>query len=188
MTSPDRLTLEYVVPRMYVALPKVGEADVNLSVDDSPVERRFAADLILFYAFDLDTHYQIVAHRDLPRLGITEDELHDRAVANLRALHLDIRSHKGDRIHMITAGGNYEAVLPLLSEICDSIESLVNGSLIAAIPARDILYITGDKEREDLADLRRWTSRMIEIAEKPLSRAFLRWDGKSWSEYSGYGD
>ena len=87
---------------------------------------------------------------------------------------------------MITAGGNYEAVLPLLPEICDSIASLVSGNLIASIPARDILYITGDKEREDLADLRRWTSRTIENAEKPLSRAFFRWNGDLWEEYSGY--
>jgi uncharacterized protein YtpQ (UPF0354 family) len=179
-------TLSIVVPRMYVALPKAGEADVTLSEPDSPVERRLVADLIIFYAFDVGTHFEIVAKRDLERLRMTEDELHDRALQNLRALRLEVRANQGDRIMMLTAGGNFEATLLLLPEIWSSVAPMVSGRIVASVPARDILYVTGDSNPENLADLRRWTSKMIEQADKPLSRAFIRWNGTHWEEYSGY--
>jgi hypothetical protein len=49
----------------------------------------------------------------LRRLGVSRDELHDRAVGNLRELRLDVRAHQGARTMMLTAGGNYEATLLL---------------------------------------------------------------------------
>jgi hypothetical protein len=48
MMSADRTTLEFVVPRIYVALPSVGSADVTLDQNDSPVERRLVADILIF--------------------------------------------------------------------------------------------------------------------------------------------
>ncbi len=179
-------TLETVVPRFYVALPNAGDADLTLAVEDSPVERLLAADLVVFYAFDLGTHYQIVANRDLPKLKVTKDELHERAIQNLRDLDLEVRAHKGDRIFMLTAGGNYEATLLLLPEVWASIAEMVEGDIVTSIPARDILYVTGNADAENLADMRRWTSKMLEQADKPLSRAFLRWNGENWEEYAGF--
>lgn len=65
MKAPDQMTLEYVVPRIYVALPTVGSADVTLSFEASPVDRPLVADLHVLYAFDMDSHYVLVAQRDL---------------------------------------------------------------------------------------------------------------------------
>jgi uncharacterized protein YtpQ (UPF0354 family) len=178
--------LSTVVPRMYVALPKAVHADVTLSEMDSPVERRLVADLVIFYAFDVGQHYEIISKKDLARLGVTDEELHERALQNLRELKLEIRAHQGERVTMLTTGGNYEATLLLLPEVWDSVTEMVAGQIVAAVPARDVLYVTGDAVPENLADLRRWTSRMIEQADKPLSRVFVRWSGTQWEEYSGY--
>lgn len=186
MTAVDRRTLAYVVPRIYAALPNTGTTDVTLSSEDSPVDRPLVGDLHVLYAFDLDTHYVMVAQRDLARLGASSDELHARALENLRAMNLEVRAHKGDRILMLTAGGNYEATLLLLPEIWTSVASMVSGNLVAAVPARDILYVTGDANADDLADLRRWTSRALENVDKPLSRIFIRWSGANWELYEGY--
>jgi len=181
-------TLNRVVPRIYVALPDAGAADITLSKADSHVERRLVADLLAFYAFDAGSHYEIVAYRDLAELGITADELHEQALLNLRGLKLDVRAHKGDRIIMLTAGGNYEATLILLPEIWESVSQMVSGQLVAAVPARDVLYVTGDADRENLADMRRWTSKAVEQVDKPLSCAFIRWTGAGWEEYTGYAE
>ena len=174
------------MPRIYVAIPDAGAADITLSKADSPVERRLVADLLIFYAFDAGAHYEIVAYRDLEQLGITADELHERALLNLRELKLEVRAHKGDRIIMLTAGGNYEATLILLPEIWESVSPMVSGHLVAAVPARDLLYVTGDADPENLADMRRWTSKALEQVDKPLSRAFIRWTGVHWEEYTGH--
>ena len=87
---------------------------------------------------------------------------------------------------MLTAGGNYEAPLLLLPEIWRSVAQMVCGQIVASVPARDILLVTGDSNPENLADLRRCTSKAIEQAEKPLSRAFIRWNGTRWEEYYGF--
>jgi uncharacterized protein YtpQ (UPF0354 family) len=188
MNPPNKSskTLDRIMPRIYVALPDPGAADVTLTKAESPVERRLVADLLVFYAFDAESHYEIVSYRDLEQLGVTAEELHHRALQNLRRLKLDVRAHKGDRIIMLTAGGNYEATLILLPEIWASVSQMVSGGLIAAVPARDVLYFTGDSDRENLADMRRWTSKALEEVDKPLSRAFIRWTGTDWVEYSGY--
>jgi hypothetical protein len=87
---------------------------------------------------------------------------------------------------MLTAGGNYEATLILLPEIWESVSQMVSGHIVAAVPARDLLYVTGDADPENLADMRRWTSKAIEQVDKPLSRTFIRWTGARWEEYAGY--
>ncbi len=180
------MTLDFVVPRIYAALPKVGESDITLSFEASPVDEKLAADLHVLYAFDLDSHYQIFSQADLERFAISKEALHERALANLRALKLEVRAHKGDRIFMLTAGGNYEATLFLLPEVWVSVASMVSGNIVASVPARDVLYVTGDSEQENLANLRHWTSHAIERVDKPLSRSFLRWNGETWDVYEGF--
>eukprot|EP01035_Chromulina_nebulosa_P005892 gene5892-biopygen4990 len=175
-----------VVPRIYVNLPKGVPADITLATEDSPVERALVADLVVFYAFDVGSHYELVSNRDLARLGLSPDELHERALANLRALNLEVRAHQGERTMMLTAGGNYEATLILLPEIWETIAEMVSGRIVVSVPGRDMLLVAGDADPENLAELRRVTSSAIERADKPLSRAFLRWTGTQWEHYSGF--
>ena len=179
-------TLNAVVPRLYVNLPKGVPADVTLADEDAPVDRYLVADLVVMYAFDVGTHYEIVSNRDLKRLGISKEELHDRAIQNLRALKLEVRAHQGARVMMLTAGGNYEATLLLLPEVWGSVAQMVAGQVVASVPARDVLYVTGDATPENLSELRQWTSKMLEQADKPLSRAFVRWDGARREAYTGF--
>lgn len=188
MTSFDESTrtLASVVPRIYVNLPKGVSADTTLSAEDSPVERDLVADLVIFYAFDVGSHYELVANRDLVRLGVSPYELHEHALANLRAVNLEVRAHQGERTMMLTTGGNYEATLILLPEIWESIAEMVRGQIVVSVPGRDLLLVAGDADPENLAELRRVTSNAIERAEKPLSRAFLRWNGAQWEHYSGF--
>jgi hypothetical protein len=87
---------------------------------------------------------------------------------------------------MLTAGGNFEATLLLLPEVWESIRTMVEGNIVAVVPARDLLFIAGDAVPENLAELRRVTSKALENADKPISRRFIRWEEGAWSEYSGF--
>jgi uncharacterized protein YtpQ (UPF0354 family) len=188
MTSADESTktIATVVPRIYISLPKGVPVDITLSAEDSPVERELVADLVIFYAFDVGSPYELVANRDLVRLGVSPYELHEHALANLRALNLDVRAHQGERPLMLTAGGNFEATLILLPEFWESIAEMVRGQIVVSVPGRDLLLVAGDADPENLGELRRVTSNAIERAAKPLSRAFLRWTGTQWEHYSGF--
>ncbi len=64
----------------------------------------------------------------------------------------------------------------------------VEGELVVSVPARDVLYVTGDASPENLSELRGWTSKMLEQADKPLSRVFLRRNGTQWEPYTGFAD
>lgn len=183
-----RTSLEFVLPRIYVSLPNVGPAEVTLKAEDSPVERHLAADLMILYAFDMDTHFQLVAQRDLARLNVSAEDLHQRALANLRALKLQVHAHPGEHFMMLSADGNYEATLTLLPELWESVGGIIEGNIVVAVPARDVILVAGDSRPENLSELRRVTSLMLEQVEKPLSRAFLQWDGAGWKAYRGHAE
>ena len=186
LDDDSKKNLGTVYPRIYLALPNTGQADVTLTLDDSPVEMPLIADLIVLYGFDLGSCFVLVARRDLARLGVTPDELHRHAIANLRALDLRVEAHQGDRTMMLTAGGDYEATLLLLPEIWESVAPMAPGRLVVSVPARDVVYFTGDADPMNLGDLRSWTSKALEQVDKPLSRALLVWTGSAWQEHTGY--
>ncbi|MFO1436719.1 MAG: DUF1444 family protein [Verrucomicrobiaceae bacterium] len=185
-TNEERQKPEYIYPRMYAALPDVGEADVSLSHDDSPVETTLAADIIIMYAYDMGAYFEIISNSELKRLGLTVQELHKVALANLDSLNLEVRAHENGRVRMLTAGGDFEATLLLLPYVWDSVASMVQGDVVAAIPARDLIFFTGTGDREGLSEMRSLTSKMLEQADKPLSRYFFsshlqRMGSLSWS-------
>jgi len=179
---------ESIVPRFYVALPKNGPADIEMSSEDAPVMRPFLADLLIAYAYDMGTHYTLVPYRDLAKLDLTEQGLHDCAISNFRNLKCPMETHGGSPVFMLTAGGNYEATAVLLPEVCASLSALVSGRLVAALAARDLLFFTGDSRVEDVGRLRAVTSQGLEKADKPLSRNFIVWNGDEWEPYRGYAE
>jgi hypothetical protein len=184
----DLRSISNVFPRFYAILPPAGPADMSLSQADSPVERSFLSDLIIFYAFDLGDWFELVSNSAREKMEISEEDLHAASLKNLRALNLEILAHRGDRYIMLTAGGNFEATLLLLPEVWESVSEMVQGNIIAVTPARDLLLFTGDSDLENLAELRRKTSQSIEKADKPLSRNFFQRNGSAWLKYQGFAE
>ncbi|WP_193215116.1 DUF1444 family protein [Luteolibacter marinus] len=180
--------IESVVPRIYVDLPDAGQGSIKLTPEDSPVVRGLPGDILVLYAFDTGTHFEIVSQGDREELGVSSDELHERAISNLRNLELEVQAHQGARVTMLTAGGDYEATLLLLPEVWDSVQAMVEGDIVASVPARDIIYFVGDSSPENISELRALTSRMLEVADKPLSRTFLRRSGDDWVKYEGHAE
>ena len=134
----------------------------------------------------LGTHFELVSRKDLARLALDEDSLHENALENLRGMKLQVRANEAEGMFLLTAGGDYEAVLLLLPEVWDTVAAMISGDLVVAVPARDAICFTGTANRDHLAAMRRTTSRILEIAPHPLSRAFLRRTEDGWEEYKGF--
>lgn len=64
----------------------------------------------------------------------------------------------GDGIYLISAGGDYEASLLLVSDLWDREQMPVEGDFIAAIPARDLLIVTGSENPEGIRRVREMAS------------------------------
>jgi uncharacterized protein YtpQ (UPF0354 family) len=186
--QPERKKPEFIFPRMYVALPDSGSADITLSNDDWPAETRLGADVRVWYAYDMDSHFEIISHLGLKDLGMSAEELHQLAIYNLDSLNLEIRAHQNGPFHMLTAGGNFEATLLLLPHVWEFVASMVHGRVVSVIPARDLIFYTGEADVEGLSEMRKQTSRMLEMADKPLSRQFFVRVGDEWELYTGHAD
>jgi hypothetical protein len=174
--------LEKVFPRFYAILPKVGKPDVELSSEDSPVERPFEGNLLILYGRDLDTHYQLVSQKELRALNLTADELHAIAVENLSTTEKEIRLHKGENFWFVICDGNLEASLLLHTGIWDYVQEQVGGDVLCSVPGRDLLLVSGTSKAEVTA-LKKKTCEAIEVVDRPLSmKLFLRTAG-GWKEY-----
>ena len=187
-TREERQKPEFIYPRMYVALPNVGEADFKMSDDDSPVETRLGADIVIMYAYDFGNYFEIVSKSELRKLGLTSEALHTLAINNLDGLNLDIRAHGEGPVKMLTADGDFEATLLLLPHVWNFVASMVSGRVVAVIAARDLIFFTGEDDHKGLSEMRGHTSRALEQANKPLSRHFFVRVLDGWEPYKGHAD
>ena len=101
------------------------------------------AELIILYAEDSPKSLRYLTPESMTLAKLDQDHLRPLAVKNLRRLIIDIKIHGNNGLFMITAGGTYEASLLLLDELWQGDRMKVDGDYVVAIPARDMLLVTG---------------------------------------------
>ena len=115
--------------------------------------------LIILYAEDTPRNIRYLGDEDLDDLGVDRAGLRQAAIANLDRLLPDVQAQGSDGTYMLIADGNYEASLLLFDDIWNgdlwSTGSLpVTGEVVIAVPARDMLLVTGSRDAEGIATLR----------------------------------
>ncbi len=128
-------------------------------------------DLVVVYAEDdpARTRY-LMAGEDL---GIARKELRTLAVANLRRLLPKIEMSHEDHLTLVSAGGDYDASLLLLDEIWTSGQIKVEGDVVVAIPARNVLLVTGSQDRTGLRNLRTLVAKVAANGSHGLTRTLF---------------
>jgi uncharacterized protein YtpQ (UPF0354 family) len=71
----------------------------------------------------------------------------------------------GDHVFLVAAGGDYEASLLLLDDVWSGGQIKVNGDIVVAIPARDVLLVTGSRDRTGVRKVRELATKLV--AEGP---------------------
>lgn len=126
-----------------------------------PLYDDFNAELVIVYAEDGDgrTRYLSTAEDT----GIARAELRALAIENLRRLlpQVEMRQHD-DVFARISAGGDYEASLLLLDEIWSNAQIKVDGDIVVAVPAKDILLVTGSRNRKGVKTLRNLAANIVQ--------------------------
>jgi len=155
---------------------------------DGPIVRTFSNTLIITYMIDEAPGALVfVRERDVERSPLQRDELHRRAVENLRAyaarrkLRFDA-PNKG-AVHVARLDGQHDASLLLLDELWDPPTRITDpdGELLVAVPSRGTLMFTGSQARGGLPEMRATLTRAALSPE-----VFVRRNG-AWETFDDDG-
>ncbi|WP_035606075.1 DUF1444 family protein [Haloferula sp. BvORR071] len=118
-----------------------------------PVHEAYNPELILCYAEDSARGIRYLQDKDLEEIGLAREELRELAIANLKELLTDVRCQGGEGLYMMTADGTYESSLILFEDLWTDGRLDLRGEIVVAIPARNLLFVTGTGNTEALARL-----------------------------------
>jgi uncharacterized protein YtpQ (UPF0354 family) len=148
--------------------------------------RRLVADLWIVYARDLPKAIVPLTESDVADLGLTEEELHRRAMDNLekRVVRIENRTLPNG-FGMLVCGDDYESSLLLQKNLWKTIAADTKGDLVAGVPNRDLMVYADSATPGAVARLRRLVQEMHDEQARPISPTILRWTGDGWETVSG---
>jgi uncharacterized protein YtpQ (UPF0354 family) len=159
----------------YAALMKEqGFGDEAVAVHDL-----LNAELVVAYAEDRDRTYRFLVPGDVTQLGLDRDALALLARDNLAQLAPPPELVTGPYAYGIRVDGNYEASLLLYPSWWESRPIKVDGDYVVAVPARDILMVTGSNNQAGIAQLRALARQTVQKAAHTIvDTLFVFRDGR----------
>jgi len=152
------------------------------------VAEPFNDELVVFYVEDTPKNIRYLIPKQLEEGGVARTELRTLAIQNLKRLLPRIEVHGGPLVSMITAGGSYESSLLLFDDLWSKgdVPARVDGDVVVALPARDLLFFTGSRNSAGVARLRELAAKYVKQASYTLTDAlfvyrsgrFVRFDGR----------
>ncbi len=119
---------------------------------------RYNSELSVFFAEDSEKNIRYLTEDVFEEMDLPREELLTRAKRNLKELLNGVEVMGGDGIYMVKAGGDYEASLLLFDSLWNQEKMPVEGDYVVAIPARDLLIVTGTGHPEAIEKLREMAS------------------------------
>jgi len=179
LEGPHKLDAERIVPvikdrawleeyRRAVNVDRTSTVDV--------LHEDYNDQLVVVYAEDTDNRTRYLAAAEN---ACNCSNLRARAVANLARLLPKVETKTIGPISVLTAGGDYEASLLLFDDIWRSGEIKVNGEIVAAVPTKDMLMVTGSKDRKGVKALRELAVKFFAESRYSISQnLFVYRDGR----------
>ena len=129
--------------------------------------------LVIVYAEDTPTNISYFTPEDLAKAGVDRAKLRALAVENLRRILPQLEVHRGEAFSMVNAGGTYEASLLLLDDLWNGDTFKVDGEIVVALPSRDVLLVTGSKNRRGLVKMREAATELFEEGSYTLTKELM---------------
>lgn len=147
------------------------------------VTDKYNNQLIIAYAEDSGNSFMYLTEDDFKNLSISHDTLKSIALRNLDKIIPNIQRQGDNELFMITAGGDYEASLILLSSIWTKENFPVDGEFIIGIPNRDMLMVTGSKNKSDVIKIKEIVAESYKTGNYQISDRLYKWTGKQFEVY-----
>lgn len=134
-----------IVPVMKARVPVRLQLEHPPPASDEPICEPFVGDLYISYALELPDRYEYLAPERCAELGVAPGSLRALASDNLRTRRpgLALNWFPDARAVSVYLGSDLEAGLLLDDGIMSKLAKDVDGDLVVAIPARDVLLATG---------------------------------------------
>jgi hypothetical protein len=148
-------------------------------------KRHVAADLwVIFARYSPSLAEFLVDGEEDYLVGVKGEELYEVARDNLRTRMPPVQRHGKVGAEMLTCGGKFEASLLLFEDLWESIAGETSGDLVACVPSRDTVLLTGTAVPGGVERLRSAAQRILGENAHPLSGALLRWTGDGWEPFA----
>ncbi|HLW54302.1 MAG TPA: DUF1444 family protein [Candidatus Angelobacter sp.] len=151
---------------------------------DPAVREHLVADLWIVYALDLPRLTQSLEESKLKELKIEREELRSLALTNLRNILPEIEQQGEGPWYWLSAGGDYTASLLLFDDLWSEIEESVEGDIVAAVPARDVVLFTGSRSQQGIEMLRHHARDIAEGGHHVVSQTLLRRIDGKWKVFA----
>jgi uncharacterized protein YtpQ (UPF0354 family) len=148
------------------------------------VYEKYNDKLVILYGEDGENGISYFTQDKFKESELTKDSLLPLALRNLDAVLPEIQRNGGEGVYMITAGGNYEASLILLTDIWTKEKMPVDGQIIIAIPTRDMLLVTGSKNCNGISKIRKMALEAWKSGPYQLLPDLFIWNGKKFESYN----
>lgn len=185
-TSQQKEYCLKAIAYLKVVAPDDDSEVVKLSHEDSPILKDIGHGLLVGYLVDEGQNYSYVQQKHLEAAGISEKELHENAVNNLRAVaeqRLEVKTY--GNMYIALMGGDFEASLILVPDFWSAwYGHLSKNGFVAAFPARDILAFGDIENPIVVSELRSLCERAGNgETDHPLTNQLFTNVGGSWRPY-----
>ncbi len=149
------------------------------------VHEPYNQELTVVYAEDTPANVRYLTTEDFAELKIDLKDLHSLACANLQKLIAEPDIQEDGGVFRVKAGGDYDACILLLEDFWAHAQIPVDGELVAAVPARDFLAVTGSNNSKAIARLKLQAQAVASQASYRLTpKLFVRRNGR-FVDYDG---
>jgi uncharacterized protein YtpQ (UPF0354 family) len=160
-------------------------AKVQGEADLAPLIDTFVGDLDIRYAFDAENGFRYLNERDLKTLNIARDQLLRLALGNFHRRYPKLAVERPLAfVGKFANGGEIEPSMMLDADFWEKEKTrpmYTGGEIVAAVPARDVLWFTSLKPAENVRNLRENTERSHKAAgERAISKLMYVWRNKRW--------
>lgn len=177
--APDTNALVAVV-RDDFFLQQVGQYK---GTSNAIVSEPLVADLHVVYAIDSQNGIAYLTQGRLEKIGLPLSALRQLALANLRRLLPPLQRVGAEPLFQLKADGNYESSLLLSDKLWTDQASAVQGELVAAVPARDVLVFTGSSSPAGLDRLRQIVNQTYSGGAHIISKTLLVRRNGRWEKF-----
>jgi uncharacterized protein YtpQ (UPF0354 family) len=129
------------------------------SASEQPVFDDLNKELVVVYAEDAPNTTRYLSSSE--ELGVERSKLRALAIENVMRLMPKIESRQlSEGAFMVTSHGDYGASLVLVDSIWSGDQFKVNGDIVVAVPAKDVILVTGSRDRKNLKTMRQFANKL----------------------------